>query len=83
MLGETVMAQIIVRKISKETVEQLKLRASRSHRSLEAEVRVILEDVADREQRREEFWRFAEQSRIRNGPQTTDSTELIREDRER
>lgn len=77
------MAQILVRDLDAETVEQLKALAEKNKRSLEAEVRLILEDVAKREARREEFWRIAEEISKRSGPQTSDSTDLIREDRER
>ena len=77
------MAQIIVRDLNEGTVEALKQLAKRHNRSLEAEVRQVLEDIATRESRREAFWRFADESRRRNGPQTTDSVDLIREDRER
>ncbi|HLG11237.1 MAG TPA: hypothetical protein VI876_05705 [Dehalococcoidia bacterium] len=57
--------------------------ARRRGRSLQAEVKEILEDVAIRDLRREEFVRYADWARKQNGPQTTDSVELIREDRER
>jgi plasmid stability protein len=77
------MAQVLVRGLSDEVVEQLKALASRRHRSLEAEVRLILEEVAQRERKREEFWRLADEIRLRSGPQTTDSVDLLREDRER
>jgi len=77
------MAQILVRDLAPEAVQRLKLMARRRGRSLQAEVKEILEDVAIRDLRREEFVRYADWARKQNGPQTTDSVELIREDRER
>ena len=77
------MAQILIRDLAPETVGHLKAIAARNKRSLEAEVRLILEDIATREAKSEEFWRFAAEVRRRSGPQTSDSTDLIREDRER
>jgi plasmid stability protein len=83
---EAMMAQILVRDLTRETVESLKGRAERNRRSLQAELRLILEEVAERERRRASFDEaVAAIDRIRaaSGPQTTDSTELIREDRDR
>jgi plasmid stability protein len=79
------MAQILIRDLSAETVEQLKELARHNRRSLEAEVRGILEDVARRERRLtvEELLKIADNIREASGPQSTDSTDLIREDRER
>jgi plasmid stability protein len=77
------MSQILVRNLDPKVVDQLKQRAERNHRSLEAEVRAILEDLAEQQERREEAIRFADWARTTNGPQTSDSTDLIREDRDR
>jgi plasmid stability protein len=79
------MAQILIRNLSPETVEQLKELAKRNRRSLEAEVRGILEDAARRERRLtvEELLKIADSIREASGPQSSDSTDLIREDRER
>src|SRR5438128_1525385 len=79
------MAQIIVRNLSDNAVERLKARAKRRHRSLEAEVRDILEEEAVRTPtagRREEAIRFLDELRAKlAGKMTRDSTDLIREDR--
>ena len=77
------MAQLLIRDLTPDAVETLKKIARRHNRSLEAEVREILEGLAARDAKREEFWRFADESRRLNGPQTSDSVDLIREDRER
>ena len=77
------MGQVLVRGLDDTVIERLKQRAERHHRSLEAELREILEqvslqvdgatvrDLADRIRRRLE------------GRPHSDSADLIREDRER
>lgn len=77
------MSQLLVRNLDPAVVECLKQRAAQNHRSLEAEVRSILEEIAAREQRVQEFLQFADYARKVSGPQKTDSTDLIREDRDR
>lgn len=79
------MAQILVRDLSADTVGLLKARARLNRRSLQAEVRVLLEDAARRSRRLtpEEFSAIADRIRHEAGPQTSDSVDLIREDRER
>jgi plasmid stability protein len=77
------MAQILVRDLDDATVARLKERARDNHRSLQGEVKAILEEAAaqasnaeveailDRWQR---YWR-------QKGKTFSDSAELIREDR--
>jgi len=77
------MGQVLVRGLDDTVIERLKQRAESHHRSLEAELREILEqvslqvdvatarDLADRIRRRLE------------GRPHSDSAELIREDRDR
>ena len=77
------MAQILVRNLPTPTIDRLKARAKRNRRSLEAEVREILELASVQDERRAEAVRFAAWAREQNGLQQTDSVELIREDRER
>lgn len=77
------MAQLLVRDIDSETIERLKQRAKRHHRSLQGEAKVILEDAAQK-MTMEEARAMAE--RIRKsfkGRTFSDSAELIREDRDR
>jgi plasmid stability protein len=76
------MASISVRNIPDEVVEGLKLRAHVHGRSLEAQVRAILEENSRLS--REEFLRLIDESRAETaGKITGDSTDLIREDRDR
>jgi plasmid stability protein len=78
------MAQILVRDLSPQTLEQLKERARANNRSLEAEVRNILEEVTSVQERKRRAWvRLQEISRSLEGREHSDSTELIREDRDR
>ncbi len=76
------MANLTIRNLDDAVVAKLKARAKAHHRSLEAELRALLSEAAARPSR-EEFQRIA--ARIRamtpDGPQT-DSTLLIREDRD-
>ena len=76
------MAQILVRNIDDAVVERLKARARNNNRSLEAEVRQIVEQSAkiDMVQARKEVLEIRERSKGRKFP---DVAELIREDRER
>lgn len=76
------MAQVLIRDLDEQTVKKLKARAASNGRSLQAELRMILEraaevDVVDA--------RVAA-ARIRqmlSGRKFSDSTELIAEDRRR
>ena len=77
------MSQILVRNLAPEVVQRLKQRAERNRRSLEAEVRSILENLTVAEERRAEAIRFADAMRASSPPQVTDSVDLIREDRDR
>lgn len=76
------MAQVLVRDLDPEVVELIRESARRHNRSLEAELRRILEAEARRLDT--DFWKVADRLR-RSIPdrQRTDSTDLIRADRER
>ena len=75
------MAQVLVRNLPAETVALLKERAQRHRRSLQAELREILEEAAKPPRG---DWRAAlERLDLRlTGRTLSDSTELIRQDRE-
>ncbi len=79
------MAQLIVRNLDDATYERLKQRAATQHRSLEAEVRLILEKAA-RERVVDIVAARANADAIRaslEGQVHSDSAALIREDRDR
>jgi plasmid stability protein len=76
------MAQIIVRNLDDAVVDRLKARARTNDRSLEAEVRLILEQSSrvDTVQARQIVM---ERRKKLQGREFVDSVELIREDRDR
>jgi plasmid stability protein len=76
------MAQLLVRDLEKETIERLKMRAKQHDRSLQGEVKLILQNAAK--------FSMAEASDVARGWQKrlggrkfSDSSILIREDRDR
>lgn len=76
------MAQVSIRNLPDDVVARLKLRAEARGRSLEAELRDIL-DVASRLSP-EEFWARADAIRAATAARGhTDSVGLLREDRDR
>jgi antitoxin FitA len=79
------MAQILVRNLDAEVVKKLKLRARKNHRSLQAELKIIIDEEAeslapDREQALKKLLKLRRQFQGRKFP---DSGALIREDRDR
>ena len=80
------MPQILVRNVQKWVLENLKGKAKSNGRSLQAEVQKLLEQAAwpRKKLTMEEFWKRADAIRARtNRAIQTDSTILIREDRDR
>lgn len=78
------MGQLIVRNLDDRVIEALKARAARQERSLETEVRLILEAVAGRVVDIAEARARAERiSRSLEGRPHSDSASLIRDDRDR
>ena len=80
------MPQVLVREINDKVMGILKKKAKKNKRSLQGELRVILEEAAgiNRSTKVEEFLVRAKAIRDRTSDRSrTDSAELIREDRER
>lgn len=76
------MAQLLIRNLDQGTVDRLKERARRHRRSLEGEVRLILEKEA--RAGAGDPWLLADRIRASfAGRRFTDGTALIREDRDR
>jgi plasmid stability protein len=76
------MAQTLVRKLPDSLVQQLKARAQRNGRSLEAEVRDVLQQAVTKE--KAEFFKVADAMRARlAGRHHTETLELLRADRDR
>ena len=77
------MAQILVRNLDPKTVARLKKHARENRRSLESEVKRVLENASDK-MTLAEFRSTAASLRASiNGRRQTDSVLLLREDRER
>jgi plasmid stability protein len=77
------MPSILIRDLSTKTIRRLKSRAAANGRSLQTEVKAILETTAS-EKTLDELRREAEQvSRKFEGRWRGDSVELLREDRRR
>ena len=76
------MAQILVRDLDDKIVDRLKSRAAEHRRSLQAEVKLILEEAAllDRAKAR---WVASEIRSQLKGRRMMDSAELIRQSRDR
>ncbi|MEO8558158.1 MAG: hypothetical protein ABI439_03785 [Rhodospirillales bacterium] len=77
------MANLTIRNLDATTVENLKAHAKANHRSLEAEIRVLLEQHARRLSTEELIKRAREIAAMSPPSPQTDSTVLIREDRDR
>ncbi|HBR50930.1 MAG TPA: hypothetical protein DEA71_12690 [Nitrospira sp.] len=77
------MAQVLIRELSDQIVKRLKNRAKEHGRSLQAEVKIILEEaVPDYEQARKRIHTLRNKLK-RSGKTFSDSADLIREDRDR
>ena len=76
------MPEILVRNLDKKTIDRLKKRAKKGGRSLQAEVKSILEQAAKLDM--ESARRLVDRIRVKcKDRKSSDSVELIREDRER
>jgi plasmid stability protein len=77
------MAQVLVRQLDDKVVDRLKKRAKEHGRSLQSEVKTILEEAVPDYER---AWKRIDVFRAklkRSGRKFGDSTDLIREDRDR
>ena len=77
------MAQLLVRDLDDQVMTRLKERARRNQRSLQAEARAILEAAAPRYTKEEALEVFRAWQEKFQGRPLSDSTDLIREDRDR
>ena len=77
------MAQLLVRDLDDQVMTRLKERARRNQRSLQAEARAILEAAAPRYTKEEALEVFRAWQEKFQGRLLSDSTDLIREDRDR
>jgi antitoxin FitA len=80
---ERTMAQVLVRQLNDKVVDRLKKRAKEHGRSLQSEVKTILEDAVPDYER---AWKRIDSLRLRlkrSSRKFTNSADLIREDRDR
>jgi len=77
------MASVLVRDLDPAVVERLKVRAQENHRSLQKELKAILEAAAAQATWAEARAGAERVRQMLGGRQFSDSTELIREDRDR
>jgi antitoxin FitA len=82
IVGENKMAQLLVRDLSPAVVARLKDQARQNHRSLQGEVKAILEEAAQRATRDEALAMIDKWQRKWGERVFSDSTQLIREDRD-
>jgi len=76
------MAQLLVRNLNRTVVERLRRRARRGGRSVESEVRAILEQAAQADMASARTLANRIRARLR-GRRFSDSAALVREDRDR
>jgi antitoxin FitA len=76
------MSQVLIREVAPDTVERLKNRARRHGRSLEAELRLILEQASVRDVAEAAVLATKLRKRLA-GRRHTDSARLVAEDRKR
>jgi len=81
--GGKIMAQVLVRDLENDVVDKLKERAKSRGRSLEAELRLILQQAAIESSRTRPALSIEEIQKMLAGRTFSDSTEMLREDRER
>jgi antitoxin FitA len=77
------MAQVLIRGLKESTVKALKKRARANGRSLQAELKQILEEEARLDAQWDAWAEEADRLQDECPPQTSDSADLIREDRDR
>jgi antitoxin FitA len=77
------MAQLLVRDLDAKVVARLKDQARQNHRSLQGEVKAILEQAAETATRGEALAMIDKWQRRWGERVFSDSTQLIREDRDR
>jgi antitoxin FitA len=76
------MPQVLVRSLDRPVLNRLKARAKRNGRSLQAELKAILED-ASRRDLLQAYWVALRIRRALKGRRFPDTTEMVAEDRRR
>ena len=76
------MTQLLIRDLTPDTVERLKLRAKQHHRSLQAELKHVVETAAKMTIEETRQVSHTWHKRLKGRP-LTDSAKLLREDRDK
>ena len=77
---------VLIRDLSEKTLKELKRRAADNNRSLQAELKAMLDEMADRSRNLRNWNKNVDRifnELKKSGQKFPDSTELIREDRDR
>ena len=77
------MPNVLVRDVEDSVLDRLKLRAKRQNRSLQAEMKIILQDAAARREPLSELQLIRKIRSLNTRVNKTDSADLLREDRDR
>ena len=77
------MPNVLVRDVEVSVLDRLKLRAKRQNRSLQAEMKIILQDAAARREPLSELQLIRKIRSLNTRVNKTDSADLLREDRDR
>jgi plasmid stability protein len=77
------MPNVLVRDVEVTVLDRLKLRAKRQNRSLQAEVKIILQNAAEQREPLTELELIRKIRASNTKVNKTDSVELLREDRDR
>ncbi|MGB7208206.1 MAG: hypothetical protein WBD27_06050 [Pyrinomonadaceae bacterium] len=77
------MPNVLVRDVEVTVLDRLKLRAKRQNRSLQAEVKIILQNAAEQREPLTELELIRKIRASNTKVNKTDSAELLREDRDR
>lgn len=77
------MGDLLIRGIPDDEMQFLKEVAKDDGRSMQAQAKALILEALERRRAHHDLVTFAERMRRESGPQRSDSTELIREDRDR
>jgi plasmid stability protein len=77
------MADVLIRNVDAGNISRLKARARRHNRSLQAELKQIIDRAAEQPEQLSRIELVRQIRRSIKHRQTTDSTDLVREDRNR
>ncbi len=83
VLGDEIMPDVLVRNVDNVVLDKIKLRAKRQNRSLQSEMKNIMRIASERPEPMSELELLRKFRASLTKVQKSDSTELLREDRDR